>query len=213
VSSGDGASGEAISGNSTETFICTSASSSSCFAGSETAELESGETVLLSEVKVGDRVMASDMDGKIVFSEVVAVPHAPNTVTTQFVHLHTEARDVKLTADHLIMSGSCAAGAPMGLVTASEVEVGACVKTVQGLERVVAVDAAVSKGVYTFVTKESLIVVNGFVASPFATNHAVADAYYNIHRALYAWMPSLLTHRWMKQANLIFGTVVDALTA
>ena len=43
---------------------------SSCFAGTETVLYESGESKLISTVKVGDRVLASTSSGKTVFSEV-----------------------------------------------------------------------------------------------------------------------------------------------
>ena len=43
---------------------------SSCFAGTETVQFESGESKLISAVKVGDRVLASTSSGKTIFSEV-----------------------------------------------------------------------------------------------------------------------------------------------
>ena len=49
-------------------------------------------------------------------------------------------------------------------------------------------------GVYTIVTDKAddLVVVNGIVASPFAVNHAVANAVYNVHRVLYGVAPKLV---------------------
>lgn len=52
---------------------CIHSSSDSCFAGSETVQLEGGDTVALSEVRVGDRVLAAAADGRFVFSEVASV--------------------------------------------------------------------------------------------------------------------------------------------
>ena len=51
-----------------------------------------------------------------------------------------------------------------------------------------------AEGVYTIVTDKSddLVVVNGIVASPFAVNHAVANAVYNVHRVFYSVAPKLV---------------------
>ena len=46
------------------------AATSSCFAGSETVTLESGDVKSISEVKVGDRVLAASATGKTSFSDV-----------------------------------------------------------------------------------------------------------------------------------------------
>ena len=43
---------------------------SSCFAGSETLLLESGRSKLISEINVGDRILAADSMGRTAFSEV-----------------------------------------------------------------------------------------------------------------------------------------------
>ena len=50
------------------------------------------------------------------------------------------------------------------------------------------------EGVYTIVTDKAddLVIVNGIVASPFAVNHAVANAVYNVHRVLYSVAPKLV---------------------
>ena len=50
----------------------TAVTSKSCFAGSETVRMESGEIKLISQVVVGDSVQSSDVWGKISYSEVTA---------------------------------------------------------------------------------------------------------------------------------------------
>lgn len=50
----------------------TSVSSKSCFAGSETVRMESGQVKLISEVVIGDTVQTSDVWGEIGYSEVRA---------------------------------------------------------------------------------------------------------------------------------------------
>jgi len=185
-----------------------------CFAGSESVMLESGNTKLISEVKVGDVILAAGKSGKTLFSEVIAVPHKKNSVVSDFSVISTESgRDIKMTPDHLIMSGSCDMTSVMSLVRAGDVTVNACVQTIQGNEKVVSNILTRGEGVYTVVTKEEFVVVNGVIASPFAGNHAVGHAYYNLHRSLYSLSPLIMSLPWMKQANEIFGSIVSSSVA
>jgi len=182
-----------------------------CFAGSESVLLESGASKLLSEVVVGDRVLAASAAGKTLFSPVVAIPHALNDVVAVFQHISTDSgRDIKLTPLHLIANGVCGSG-KFSLVQAGSVAAGSCLQSVDGEDRVVSNEAVQGAGAYSVVTQEALVVVNGFVASPFAENHAVGNAYYNIHRALSLLAPGLLQSSWGKAANLAFGQVASAL--
>jgi hypothetical protein len=77
-------------------------SASSCFAGSESVTLESGESIAISSVTVGDMVLAADTSGKALFAEVVYIPHGANNERTQFVHLITENKDLKMTKNHIL---------------------------------------------------------------------------------------------------------------
>jgi len=182
-----------------------------CFSGSEMVQLESGASKPLSEVSVGDRVLAASADGKTLFSPVVAMPHALNEAKAVFQHISAASgRDIKLTPLHLIANGACGSG-KFSLVQANTVQVGSCLRSVDGEERVVSNEAVQGAGAYSLVTQEALVVVNGFVASPFAENHAVGNAYYNIHRALALMAPGLLQSSWAKAANLAFGQIASAL--
>ena len=58
-----------------------------CFSGSETIQMESGEVKPISSAVVGQRILAADHSGRISFSTVIAVPHKPNQITTDFVHI------------------------------------------------------------------------------------------------------------------------------
>lgn len=53
--------------------------------------------------------------------------------------------------------------------------------------------------------------INGIVASPFATNHAVTHAYYHIHRFLYDLVPGLLKFSWIQKANEDLGSLITSL--
>jgi len=166
-----------------------SSGSSSCFAGSEVVRLASGETKAIADVVVGDSIeVYSVRDKDIHFSDVIAVPHAKNSIVTDFQHIVTEqGSDVKLTADHLLPAGTCGSATELPLSRAADVEVGACIQTVLGQETVAANVVTKGEGVYTVVAeKGDYIVVNNVVASPFAVNHVVANGFYDIHRALYS---------------------------
>jgi Hint module len=180
----------------------------SCFAGSETVTLESGETKPISEVRVGDRVVAADSSRATVFSEVVFVPHERNTEKTLFTHIFTtHGRNIKMSGSHIIPAGACGLYSPLPDVYASSVTVGDCIMTVSGMEEVSAVEMIQGQGLYTVVTKEEYVVVNGIIASPFAHNHMLANSYYNIHRFIYACVPGLLAFPLVHSVNEVKGSV------
>jgi Hint module len=179
----------------------------SCFAGSETVSLESGEMKAISEVNVGDRVLSANADGKTSFSEIVYVPHGANKESTIFVQVTTASgRDVKMTPNHILASGVC--GSTLPLVYASKVSVGNCIQTVSGEEKVSMVESVRGEGVYTIVTKEEFIVVNGIIASPFGANHMLANMFYNVHRFVYAISPMLLASNLLHNANEELGMMI-----
>ena len=184
-------------------------SASSCFAGMETVSLESGETKMISEVRVGDRVLSASASGKIAFSDVVFVPHSFNKESALFVQITTESgRDVKMTRNHILPSGGC--GNPLLLSYASKISVNDCILTVTGEEKVKSVQFVRGQGVYTIVTNEEYIVVNGIVASPFGANHLMANLFYNVHRLVYALSPAILMSNVIQTVNEGLGIIIPA---
>ena len=174
----------------------------SCFAGTETVSLESGETKRISEVRVGDRVLAADTSRRTLFSEVVFIPHEANTEKATFTQITTShGRDIRMTGSHILPAGNCQSPSPLHDVYASSVTVGDCIMTVSGIEKVTAVATVQGQGLYTIVTKDEYVVINGVIASPFAYNHMVANFYYNAHRFIYAWAPGLLKLPLLHSAN------------
>jgi Hint module len=173
-----------------------------CFAGSETVRLESGEVRAISDARVGDRVLSADAAGRTPYSDVVYVPHRANSDDAIFTHITTASgRDIKTTPSHIILAGPCHSSASLPLTYASSVSVGDCVMTVSGEDMVSTVGTVQGKGLYTVVTKEEYLVVNGIIASPFAGNHMVANLYYNFHRFVYSSAPSFLTYPALHFAN------------
>jgi hypothetical protein len=180
-----------------EAIYCTAAGTSSdsddvCFAGSETVLLESGVSIAMENVMVGDRIQVASTDGSLEFSEVIFVPHEKNSQRSVFVELETARSSLKVTPTHLVLAGEC--GSNMALTRAEEVTVGSCLAGVSGEEAVTASSRTSADGVYSVITSHSdgIIVVNGFKASSFALNHAVGNTYYQIHRALYHVAPGIV---------------------
>jgi Hint module len=179
-----------------------STTTKSCFAGSETLHLESGEVRAISDVRVGDRVLSADAAGRTSYSDVVYLPHRANSDNALFTHITTASgRDIKMTPSHIILAGPCHSSASLPLKYASSVSVGDCVMTVSGEDMVSTVATVQGKGLYTVVTKEEYVVLNGIIASPFAANHMLANMFYNIHRFLYAAAPSILNYPPLHSAN------------
>ena len=188
-------------------------STKSCFAGSETLLMESGSTISIADVKVGDRVLAADAFGNTAYSTVISLPHAKNNEAVLFSHITTSSgKDIKMTPDHLILAGSCANRESFSLVKAVDVEVQSCVRTVDGVEQVISNEFVHSNGIYTVVTQSEFLVVNGIVASPFASNHAVANAFYSIYRVAFKYAPALFATNWFLKAHERFSDLVMALS-
>jgi hypothetical protein len=192
------------------TYTPTSSSSSkssignlkACFAGSETLSLESGEVRAISDIRVGDRVLSADAAGRTSYSDVVYVPHRANSDNALFTHITTASgRDIKMTPSHIILAGPCHSSASLPLTYASSVSVGDCVMTMSGEDIVSTVKTVQGKGLYTIVTKEEYVVVNGIIASPFAANHMLANMYYNFHRFVYSSFPSFFIYPALHFAN------------
>jgi len=187
-----------------------SSSSSSCFAGSETVQLASGAVKMIENVQLGDEILVASMDGKsTTYSPVIAIPHPKNTETAHFLKIVTnQGRDIKLTADHLILGGVC--NSPFSLLTAGALVKGDCVKTQDGESVVEYIEEMSGNGIYTVVTKDDgLLVVNGFVASPFSTNHLVANSFYNILRWVDSFAPFLARTSVTSFTIKAFGDVLS----
>jgi len=186
-----------------------SPSTATCFASSETVQLQDGSVKALRDVQIGDRVLTAAMDGSVKgYSPVIAVPHAGDVSTTaSFVQLVTAEKDVKMTADHLVLAGSCDAATPLSLVQAGSVTAGQCLQTTSGKAAVTATRRNVpGQGLASVVTKAGgLVVVNGIAASPFAINHAIPEAWYSIHRLVFSVFPAALGFKLFQQTSERFG--------
>ncbi len=180
-----------------------------CFAGSEAVTLESGASKLISEVVVGDRVLASTAQGAFVFSDVIAVPHAKNNDRVMFNEISlANGADIRMTGEHLLpIAASCGVDAVFTVTAAKDVAANSCVMTVDGQSAVVSNNKVAGTGIYTIVTNEEYVVVNGVVASPFAVSHAVGNTFYNVYRAMYNYVPGLLKSSFFQTFHATFASL------
>jgi hypothetical protein len=135
----------------------------SCFHGDSTVLLESGSTKRLSELSLGERIKTSDGQGGFSFNPVLTLPHANNTEPAAFLTLTTETgKKVDMTSDHFIPK------CDQEQVTAGELVVGDCLHTVDGKETLMEISSTAKNGVFTAITQDKFIVVDGVVASSFS---------------------------------------------
>jgi hypothetical protein len=159
----------------------------------------------MEEVKVGMNIQVATFDGSLTFAEVIFLPHESNSHSSVFVELETTKGSLKVTPTHLVMAGEC--GGEISLLHAKDVTVGTCMASAYGEEVVTSSRKTQSNGVYSVITAhpDGLLVVNGFKTSSYALNHAVGNAYYHIHRAIYAIAPSFVNA--LSNFGLFLGSI------
>ena len=185
-----------------------------CFAGSEIMVLESGLTIAISDIKVGDRVqVASTTNDSLEFADVISIPHEMNSQTATFIEIETtNGSSLKSTPSHLVMAGTCGSN-NMQFTRAVDVVANACMSTIHGEEAVVSSTEIRGKGIYSVITShpDGIIVVNGFKASSFAVSHAIPNTYYHIHRILYTYAPDMV--KALCGLTAILGSIANSFVA
>ncbi|XP_026796766.2 tiggy-winkle hedgehog protein [Pangasianodon hypophthalmus] len=170
------------------------AKSGGCFPGSALVYLSDGSTKHVEDLKEGDRVLAADELGNIVYSDFIAFLDRDVNMHRTFLVLETSERNVtlRLTAAHLVFVRDDSAASGMAAKFASGVKPGQEVFVWEGrgrlrsarVERVYAVE---DRGSYAPLTAHGTIVVDGVLASCYA---AVEE-----HRwAHWAFAPLRLCH-------------------
>ena len=76
-----------------------------------------------------------------------------------------------------------------------------CVRTVSGVEAVVSAELVSGTGLYSVITMEEYIVVNGVIASPYALPHRLSHYVFNTYRMLYRIAPTLMKSAWFVKHN------------
>jgi hypothetical protein len=140
---------------------------SGCFPVTATVHLESGATVNMADLQIGDSVLAAPN----VYSKVFMFSHRLAEVKTKMVTLTTTTATLQLTPDHyLYINGS--------LATAQTVRVGDLVTLADSSRTAVTkVSAAWAEGLYNPHTLHGDIVVDGVQTSTYTQGIAPALAH------------------------------------
>ena len=192
--------------------------------GSSTVITSTGERKRLSDLEVGDSVLASDGDGSFHFSPVLLFLDRDPREWRRFVTIRTESgHELTLTPSHLLYardySGSSQSADPsmnsieessagdsnsadFEVLYAREIDEGMHVLVLDGgtglarPSRVVSVEGAARRGVYAPLTAAGNVVVDGVLASCYALvdSQAVAHA---------AFAPV----RWWEGAKFLLGSM------
>nr|XP_020447706.1 indian hedgehog protein isoform X1 [Monopterus albus] len=211
------------------------AKSGGCFPGEAVVTVESGAQMSISDLRPGDRVLASagsDGSGELVFSEVLTFLDRDPVTWKLFYTLQTESgAQLSLTAAHLLFvsEGNCSEGvAPafgtLRTVYASDARPGQCVLVSQGevgqrlgeghLSRLNQVTVRESRGVYAPLTQHGTVVVDGVVASCYAVvnQHSLAHWAFSPLRLIHSWTGTTGCHgngiHWYSQLLHWVGRLV-----
>jgi len=167
-----------------------------CFSRTDSVYIESGKLKKIKDVQIGEGILITPLNGdvtKMQFSKVIAKPHGDNNITAFFIQIATMGGlTIKVTSHHLVLGGTC--GFVLNLVQAKQVQVGQCLQTTSGQQKVRHIRTTTGIGVYTLVTfHDGLLVVNGIVASPFPISHRLPNLFFNVHRAVHYFSASFAT--------------------
>ena len=120
-------------------------------------------------------ILSADREGNISATKVLFLPHKTNTIRRNFDEIETKrGKKIQMTPNPLLplCDGS--------LVTARSLEEGDCVMTTNGADVVIKTKESIEgRGIYTAVTENEFLVVDGIVASPFALAHGIAHSFFN----------------------------------
>jgi len=185
------------------------ASGQVCFPGDAQIQKESGEFVPIRDIRVGDRVWAANRDGVQVTSTVIFVPHEPNEEKHKFVQLTFAGQRLRLTDLHYLplwrMDPESGVWSRY-IKRAMDVEVGdrLLLEGCQQDDLVRKVERDVeAQGVYSFVTDEEFLVVDGVVVSPYGYDlfsHDVYHQIFNVLRWSYRIAPVLNRQPWVAKS-------------
>lgn len=144
-----------------------------CFPATSTVQTSTGETRLLSELKVGEKVLSVNGAGELVYSEVFMFLDRDEEQSREFVKIETDGgASVTATPSHLIYVWRSAQETISDYKFAGLVQVDDFVLVnVNGTlqpQKVVAIKSELHRGVYAPLTYDGTIVVDAVSASCYA---------------------------------------------
>merc|ERR1712198_376393 len=151
-----------------------------CFGGSNMVHMRNGGRRSISDVKVGDSVLAVDEMGQLRFSQVIMQLHADPEVVTEFQVIRTKTgRNLTLTPRHLIYKADneIASSKPLFAMRIKKGDFVFVFDEKLGMikDEVISNDIETEKGLYTPVTSHGNIIVGDILASSYAAleNHSL----------------------------------------
>jgi len=152
-----------------------------CFWGANMVHLSSGRQKKISDVKVGDSVLAVDQNGKLLFSQVIMQLHHGPEETTEFHVIRTKTgRNLTLTPTHLIYKAEnnkpnldfddSTSSQPRFAMNIKKGDFVFVFDKSSGMiiDHVVSNDIEIRKGVYSPLTAHGSIIVEDILASCYA---------------------------------------------
>ena len=195
-----------------------------CFPGDSFVRLVDGNTKLMSDLELGDQVLAYDViTNRFVYSPVILFSHRVPDVTTHFRSLQTaNNRHLILTDNHLIHvitgvgddnleCGNHSTKSNVKVIFASDLQNGDNLITIPygnaHHSAVIHLESTQRKGIYAPVTHIGTIVVNDVVVSCYCeiTNHDHVHSVFALFRFIYDAL-SYFTQ------NTVIGTINDITT-
>ena len=146
--------------------------SESCFPADGRVTLETGNSIQVSALHPGDRILAMSFSGAPVYSEFISFLHMDSTQVATFLAIHTDTHTVQISQKHLLYIQD-KTNTKDFYDFAKNVKVGQYLLTaaIEGsfvASRVNKVESFVDAGVYAPLTAEGTVVVDGVVASCYA---------------------------------------------
>jgi len=172
-----------------------------CFSGDSFVTVEGNQKKLLSEVKIGDRVLAlNTKTNKMEYSDVYAFLDVDRTSSMEFVNIATSNGEISITAEHLIMSKRDGT-AVFEAIAARRVLVGDLLQLANGeVVKIEKISSVFKVGAYAPATVLGTVVINDVVASCYAyTSHFKAHAAMAPLRWLWETTPSVLIEETPKE--------------
>ncbi|RMX48033.1 hypothetical protein pdam_00002690 [Pocillopora damicornis] len=174
-----------------------------CFPAISQVTMESGASIPMSHLKVGDKVQTLGTNGESKFSEVITFLHKEIDAEAQFYNLKTKTgNSIKLSAHHLIFRKETNTSF-ISAVFASEIKMGdLLILNGSGpiFDTVTQITHMTMKGVYAPLTRQGTLFVDGVLVSCYA--------HWPSHDAAHLVMApirtaDLLNRAWKKLTSLI----------
>lgn len=173
-----------------------------CFTGSSIVLTSTGDTRLLSELKIGEKVLSMDSNGNTVFSEVYMFLDRDEDQTREFVKIETDGgASITATPSHLIYTTNSLLIANYKFAANVQIDDFVLVNVNGTLEprKVLRIENEIHRGVYAPLTYDGTIIVNSISASCYA----LVDTHSLAHMSL---MPMRVYYSIKK---MFYGSVID----